>query len=337
MAELLICIVDASEAGWSGADADLARAVEEGSTGDDAGGVTAPLEPHRCSFPEFVQHLNLFLAAFCCLDRKNSLAVLAHSERGGGYVWPPAAARTAPAGFLEMLRPAAVKAECLAQLYRLRYGDALYAALAGEEPPPLPAAASADSAAPTSGSLAQSLSLAVCYLAARRRDTPGLPARILVCAAAADAPHAYIPSINAVFSAQRFGVPVDALLLGDTDSTVLQQAADLTRGMYVRPSPEQHRLLFQFMASQLLPGAASRGLLLLPPPQSVDLRASCFCHRRHVDLAFVCSVCLALWCVPRSPCPVCGCEAAGAVMAARPGAPVLAVAPARGEAGSASA
>ena len=39
---------------------------------------------------------------------------------------------------------------------------------------------------------------------------------------------------------------------------------------------------------------------------SVDFRASCFCHQKAVDFAFMCSVCLSLTCDTNSVCLTCG-------------------------------
>ena len=41
-----------------------------------------------------------------------------------------------------------------------------------------------------------------------------------------------------------------------------------------------------------LPDMSGRGKLMLPSAVLVDYRASCFCHRRLVDVGHVCSVCL---------------------------------------------
>jgi transcription initiation factor TFIIH subunit 3 len=41
-----------------------------------------------------------------------------------------------------------------------------------------------------------------------------------------------------------------------------------------------------------LPSPSLRTALAVPTQRAVDLRASCFCHRRVVDVACVCSVCL---------------------------------------------
>ena len=139
-----------------------------------------------------------------------------------------------------------------------------------------------------------------------------LRTRMLLAVAGADREHSYTSMVNTVFSAQRFGIPVDAVALGAAPSTVLQQAAELTRGLYSAPAPEHHGQLFQLLVARHLPDAGTRELLLLPPAHAVDLRASCHCHRRLVDLAYVCSICLAVWCSPHASCAVCGAQMAAA-------------------------
>ena len=44
-------------------------------------------------------------------------------------------------------------------------------------------------------------------------------------------------------------------------------------------------------------GTAQGGLLVLPKPREVDFRAACFCHKRIIDMGYVCSVCLSSMCV----------------------------------------
>lgn len=41
-----------------------------------------------------------------------------------------------------------------------------------------------------------------------------------------------------------------------------------------------------------LPDQTSRKHLILPTQVNVDFRAACFCHKRVVDIGFVCSICL---------------------------------------------
>lgn len=49
-------------------------------------------------------------------------------------------------------------------------------------------------------------------------------------------PAQYIPTMNAIFAAQRCGVLIDACYLGASQSAFLQQAAHLTGGLYLRPA-----------------------------------------------------------------------------------------------------
>ena len=53
---------------------------------------------------------------------------------------------------------------------------------------------------------------------------------------------------------------------------------------------------FQFLIWLFLPDPALRKSLSLPAPEKVDYRAACFCHRELVDVGFVCSVCLSVFC-----------------------------------------
>lgn len=41
-------------------------------------------------------------------------------------------------------------------------------------------------------------------------------------------------------------------------------------------------------------------------PLGVDFRASCFCHKRTIDVGYVCSVCLAIFCKQMPSCLICG-------------------------------
>lgn len=67
-----------------------------------------------------------------------------------------------------------------------------------------------------------------------------------------------------------------------------EQAAHLTGGQYARlPQPVA---LLQHLLAAAVAGARERDLLAPPPAPPVDLRASCFCHRRPVDVGYACSV-----------------------------------------------
>jgi transcription initiation factor TFIIH subunit 3 len=51
--------------------------------------------------------------------------------------------------------------------------------------------------------------------------------------------------------------------------------------------------------------------------KSVDFKASCHCHQRPVEFAYMCSVCLTLTCQPADLCEVCHTPARGAARPAR--------------------
>lgn len=157
-------------------------------------------------------------------------------------------------------------------------------------------------------------------------------ARILVVRAAEDTAAQYLALMNAVFTAQKLRVPIDACIIPPTTTTLagttedplrqssstmalresshsslFQQAADLTGGTYL--SVPRPACLLQYLTSVFLPRAEMRSRLILPDSRStslgVDFRAACFCHRKLVDLAYVCSVCLSIFCSFSPICSTC--------------------------------
>ncbi|KAL9111055.1 MAG: hypothetical protein Q9227_004488 [Pyrenula ochraceoflavens] len=144
-------------------------------------------------------------------------------------------------------------------------------------------------------------------------DRSALQSRILLVSLSpsSDLANQYIAIMNAIFACQRLSIPIDICqfsLPGSTStSTVfLQQACDATRGIYIPVSAPQAFLQYLLMA--FLPGQASRRELILPTRIDVDFRAACFCHRKVVDVGFVCSICLSIFCsVPENgDCLTCG-------------------------------
>ena len=113
-----------------------------------------------------------------------------------------------------------------------------------------------------------------------------------------DTPAEYNSFMNCIFSAQKMGCLIDGLLLSSRiDSSALQQACHLTDGTYHRHSADLSQLLLvllhKFLASQ-----STRKLLAAPLQDTVSFKASCVCHQRAVEFAFVCTVCLSLTCEP---------------------------------------
>ncbi|KAB8232970.1 TFIIH/NER complex subunit TFB4 [Aspergillus alliaceus] len=135
----------------------------------------------------------------------------------------------------------------------------------------------------------------------------GLQSRILILSVsgASDSAHQYIPIMNSIFACQRLHIPIDVCKLSG-DAVFLQQASDATKGIYM--SLTEPRGLLQYLMMAFLPDQRSRKHLVLPTRVDVDFRAACFCHRRVVDIGFVCSICLSIFCEPQEngKCLTCG-------------------------------
>ncbi|GFR41172.1 hypothetical protein Agub_g1838, partial [Astrephomene gubernaculifera] len=160
--------------------------------------------------------------------------------------------------------------------------------------------------------LSGSLSRALCLihrlqqqLLAQRggRGQRGRP-RILCLLGCPDTSMQYIPVMNAIFSAQRAQVVIDAVVLAAEDSSFMQQAAHLTGGLYFRPSSS--RGLLGCLMNHFVCDTATRGQLDVTQALGVDFRASCFCHKYVIETGFVCSVCLSIFCQPSRECSTCG-------------------------------
>jgi len=97
---------------------------------------------------------------------------------------------------------------------------------------------------------------------------------------------------------------VDSCVLSQQDSSFLQQASHLTGGIYLKP---QHiGGLLQYLLGSFLADQNIRKFLNLPTLTRVDYRASCFCHKRAIDMGYVCSVCLSIFCTFKAVCSTCG-------------------------------
>jgi transcription initiation factor TFIIH subunit 3 len=116
-----------------------------------------------------------------------------------------------------------------------------------------------------------------------------LTSRILIVSVSGDLANQYIPVMNSIFAAQRRRIPIDILKLAG-DTVLLQQASDATGGVYMKPDRPEG--LLQYLMMAFLPDVTARTSLVVPSAGGVDFRAACFCHRKVVDIGFVCSVCL---------------------------------------------
>ncbi|XP_028835317.1 general transcription factor IIH subunit 3 isoform X2 [Denticeps clupeoides] len=153
--------------------------------------------------------------------------------------------------------------------------------------------------------MAGSLAKALCYIHRISKEIEvgqDVKSRILVIKAAEDCALQYMNFMNVIFAAQKQNVLIDACVL-DSDSGLLQQACDITGGLYLKIP--QRLALTQYLMWVFLPDVDQRSQLVLPPPVHVDYRAACFCHRTLIEIGYVCSVCLSIFCNFSPICTTC--------------------------------
>ncbi|KIJ19132.1 hypothetical protein PAXINDRAFT_109674 [Paxillus involutus ATCC 200175] len=162
--------------------------------------------------------------------------------------------------------------------------------------------------------LVGALTKAVCYINRISRPSPSAtniaedPAvlpdpRILILSVSPDLSSSYIPIMNSIFSAQKLKVTIDVCKLYGPDAVFLQQAAHLTNGSYIYL--ERRDALLQYLIMSFLSPPSVRKVLAVPKQDKIDFRAACFCHKNIVDIGFVCSVCLSIFCQPVPVCSTC--------------------------------
>ncbi|KII92795.1 hypothetical protein PLICRDRAFT_37587 [Plicaturopsis crispa FD-325 SS-3] len=149
--------------------------------------------------------------------------------------------------------------------------------------------------------LVGALTKALCYIN-RIASTTHDP-RILILSVSPDLSSAYIPMMNAIFSAQKLHVTIDICKIYGPDTVFLQQAAHLTGGSYIYL--ERRDALLQYLIMSFLPAPTIRKIVSVPTQDKIDFRAACFCHKNIVDIGFVCSVCLSIFCQPVPVCSTC--------------------------------
>ncbi|GAA5930775.1 TFIIH/NER complex subunit TFB4 [Sporobolomyces koalae] len=189
-----------------------------------------------------------------------------------------------------------------------------------------------DDSTPRGVNLVGALSMALCHInrlslssaitsttpsnaanaAAQPAQSGRVQPRILILSVTPDEPSQYVPIMNCIFTAQKSGISIDCLkMIGSHDSTFLQQATHLTSGTYYKlPSlptaqTRHSRALLQYLVSNFLSGPVATKHWHRARQDQVDLRAACFCHRKIVDLGYVCSVCLSIFCSPLPVCTTC--------------------------------
>ncbi|CAM9362003.1 unnamed protein product [Discosporangium mesarthrocarpum] len=276
---LLLIVLDASTAFWSQREVERMR--------QDQAGKPPLLAP---TFQEAVEATLLFLEGYLMMHRRNDICFVVCSACESSIVYPTDSVeqeqRSLPQGTVsskEFQEYVTAGIERVLEREKSRATGSL-----------------------GSGCLLdKGLSKGLCYLNRKLQDRGTVQARALIMSGAPDMLESYNSFMNCIFSAQKAGVLVDCSVLGE-HSTFLQQAAYLTGGTYLQC---QEGGLAQYLVTTFLPSQSCRKYLKLRKQQTVDFRAACFCHKKVVDIAFVCSVCLSVFCEFSPVCSTCGTRA----------------------------
>ncbi|KAG4147660.1 hypothetical protein ERO13_D05G236900v2 [Gossypium hirsutum] len=241
------------------------------------------------SFSQFLSHVLAFLNAILTLNQLNQVVVIATGYNSCDYVFDSSSDlnRSFENGRMPVM--------CSSLLQKLEEFLITDEQLSKEEPegkikPSL---------------FSGSLSMALCYIQRVFRSGALHPhPRILCLQGSVDGPEQYVAIMNAIFSAQRSSVPIDSCYIGSQNSAFLQQASYITGGVHHKPQNLDG--LFQYLMTIFATDLHSRSFIHLPKPVGVDFRASCFCHKNTIDMGYICSVCLSIFCKHHKKCSTCG-------------------------------
>ncbi|CAI4229103.1 unnamed protein product [Auanema sp. JU1783] len=134
-------------------------------------------------------------------------------------------------------------------------------------------------------------------------NTHFINGRVVIISMTEDFGSEHGPLMNLFFSSAKHGICVDVISLGPA-SPLLQQAADITSGMFIQI--DNPKKLLCKMMTNVLGHPSSRSIFPQPHLTTVDYRASCACHHQLVSTGWVCSVCLSVLCQFVPICTSCG-------------------------------
>ncbi|KAK5577563.1 hypothetical protein RB653_002506 [Dictyostelium firmibasis] len=312
---LLVVILDCNVYSWGNREKSLQDAISgmNDDNNDDRynGGIAIgnninkrlanTSKTNYIGFNKFLEHFMVFVNAYLMLNQENQLGIICSKIGESSFVFP----------------------QTTVEQYQQEQEQLLQQQQLNENGEPLPPTANKtiqgqildklqkldleikhEQSDVLSSSFSASMSMALCYINRIKRETPTIKPRILVFNISPDVSSQYISVMNCIFSSQKQSIPVDSCILSQLDSTFLQQASHLTSGIYLKPQKQE--LLSQYLLTTFLLDTLSRKSLAYPTLKSVDYRASCFCHKKIVDIGYVCSVCLSIFCGHSSSCSTCG-------------------------------
>lgn len=145
----------------------------------------------------------------------------------------------------------------------------------------------------------------------RGANKGSLSPRMLLIQVSDDRSRDYNAMMNCAFAAAKQQIVLDGCFLGilDQSSSFLEQACDLTGGIYLTPkgATPVGGALTEVLVSGFLPPLIARHVLNVPAIHKVDFRARCFESHATVDMAYVCNQCLSIYKIAPTTetCPTC--------------------------------
>lgn len=118
----------------------------------------------------------------------------------------------------------------------------------------------------------------------------------------------FVTCMNCAFAAQKLGIVIDVFDFSqNTNSPTLMQLVHHTEGWYVNAKDASQGVLAHMLLAYFSASLAQR---TIPPMQlATDMRSVCFCHQKLINIGYVCSVCLAVFCEkPAFLCKACSCK-----------------------------
>ncbi|KAJ1951304.1 RNA polymerase II transcription factor B subunit 4, partial [Dispira parvispora] len=219
--------------------------------------VEVPWSNAQLPFEIALKQTLIFLNAYLALKHDNQLVVLATTSNGCYFLYPPVTDKTDQAAAVttgdgpDQIPLAAMSIAQDGNLYqRFKLVDeeilTRVRAILHQEKEAIQGPLT------NSVKMTGALSRALCYINRYSRgDTLSqTQPRILALSVSADSSSQYIQIMNCIFACQKQGIPFDVCKILGADSTFLQQAANITGGVYIKlnhPSGLLEYLMMTFL------------------------------------------------------------------------------------------
>ena len=136
------------------------------------------------------------------------------------------------------------------------------------------------------------------------KPDPNVDVRFLIIKLSPILSAEYLPLMNCLFACQKQKYVVDVFSMC-FNTTSLQQMSSLSNGIFLKCPEDSTKILSSLLLHFLMPSDFRQGKLRNPGSALLDYKASCFCHRKLVDIGWVCSLCLSVFCAFTPVCITC--------------------------------